>query len=98
MKGIPKEKAILGFPAYGKQSSNESLVYRDLLARGADPVKNSFSVDGVMYYYNGTDLIKQKALLAKSRANGMMIWELYQDANGANSLLKAANDALARPY
>lgn len=98
MKGIPKEKAILGFPAYGKQASNHALVYRDLLEKGADPVKNSFSVDGVMYYYNGTDLIKQKALLAKSRANGMMMWELYQDANGLNSLLKAANDALGRPY
>ncbi|MNK05659.1 Chitinase A1 precursor [compost metagenome] len=97
-KGMPKEKAILGFPAYGKQANNNALLYRDLLLKGADPVKNSFSVDGVMYYYNGTDLIKQKALLAKNRANGMMVWELYQDASGPNSLLKAVNDALGRPY
>lgn len=97
-KGVPKEKAILGFPAYGKETGNTSLTYRDLLEKGASPTANSFTVNGLMYYYNGTDLVKQKALLAKNRANGLMVWELYQDANGANSLLKAANDALGRQY
>lgn len=95
-KGMPREKAVLGFPAYGKPVSGNALTYRELLIKGANPLENSFNIDGVMYYYNGIGLIKQKALLAKNRANGMMMWELYQDANGANSLLKAANDALGR--
>ena len=97
-KGIPKDKAILGFPAYGKETGNNSLTYRDLLDKGASPTANSFNVNGLIYYYNGTDLVKQKALLAKNRANGLMVWELYQDANGAHSLLKAANDGLSRQY
>eukprot|EP01132_Coremiostelium_polycephalum_P019651 gene19651-23369_t len=97
-KGMPKEKAILGFPAYGKESGNAAIAYRDLLRRGADPKSDVFTVSGLLYYYNGTEMVKNKALLAKARANGMMMWELYQDANGGNSLLKTANDALGRKY
>lgn len=98
LKGLPKEKTILGAPAYGKNPSNGVLTYRELMNLGADPKEDSLLVEGVPYYYNGRELMKQKALLAKDRANGMMIWELYQDINGPNSLIKAINDAVGRPY
>ncbi|TKC55966.1 chitinase [Pedobacter hiemivivus] len=99
-KGLPKEKAVLGFPAYGKDTGSpaKSMTYRNLLLRGASPEQNSYTVEGVLYYYNGVPLVKSKATLAKTSANGMMVWEFYQDANGANSLLKAVNDALGRAY
>jgi chitinase len=99
-KGLPKEKAVLGFPAYGKDTGSpaKSMTYRNLLIKGASSDQNSFTVDGVLYYYNGVPLVKSKATLAKTRANGMMMWEFYQDTNGGNSLLKAANDALGRKY
>lgn len=98
-KGLPKEKAVLGFPAYGKNSSNSAMTFRDLVASGANPNQNIFTVPGgSTYYYNGIELVKQKATLAKAEANGLMVWEFYQDMNGNNSLIKAANDALGRSY
>lgn len=98
MKGLPKEKAIVGIPAYGKNTSNGAITYRDLIWAGASSTEDSFTVNGVKYYYNGTATVKQKAALAKERANGVMMWEFYQDTNGSNSLLKAVNDELGRAY
>lgn len=99
-KGLTKEKAVLGFPAYGKTSgaTGVAMTYRNLLANKADPMLNIFTITTgatpLTYYYNGIPLIKEKTALAYSRANGIMVWELSQDANGTNSLIKAAKDKL----
>ncbi|WP_017256868.1 glycosyl hydrolase family 18 protein [Pedobacter arcticus] len=98
-KGIPKEKAVVGIPAYGKNAANAALTFRDLLFQGADANLNSFTTTGgSTYYYNGIPSVKAKALLSKAKANGIMFWEFYQDVNGDKSLLKATNDALGRAY
>jgi hypothetical protein len=49
-------------------------------------------------YYNGQYTVKRKAILARQIANGVMMWEKWQDAPDANSLLKAACDTVGRPY
>jgi len=91
-KELPKEKAILGVPLYGKNAENTSLTYTALLSAGADPEDDRFDVSEVTYYYNGIPTIQAKTELAKERGNGVMFWEYGQDAKGANSLLKAAYD------
>ncbi|MGM9476612.1 glycoside hydrolase family 18 protein [Pedobacter sp. GSP4] len=97
-RGMPKEKAVLGIPAYGKNASNAARAYRDFVAANADISLDSASVDGVKYYFNGTTTTKKKAKLAKELANGLMFWEFYHDDNSANSIIKAANDELGRSY
>ncbi|MFD1630319.1 glycosyl hydrolase family 18 protein [Pseudopedobacter beijingensis] len=92
-KGLPKKKAVLGLPAYGKTSDNKDAVsFRDLLSNGADKDANihTYTVDSKVYYYNGFPLIQQKVQLAKDRANGIMFWEIGQDAKGDLSLIKFA--------
>lgn len=89
-KNLPKEKAVLGLPAYGKTAGNTAMAFKDLLKAGADKNGSEFTVGISTYYYNGIPTIKQKFALAQTSANGIMFWELAQDAVGENSLVKAA--------
>lgn len=98
VKGLPKEKTVLGIASYGRNSQNAALGYRDLINSGANYEIDSATYMGAVYYYNGTKTIKNKAALAKNRTNGIMLWEFYFDTNGKTSLLKAVNDTLGRSY
>jgi GH18 family chitinase len=97
-RGMPKEKAVLGIPAYGKNANNSAKAYRDFVAAGADVSLDNASIDGVQYYFNGTITTKKKAKLAKDVANGIMFWEFYHDDNSDKSIIRAANDELGRNY
>lgn len=98
-KGLPKEKAVVGMPLYGKEATGKiSIAYRDVETSGANVNLNAATVNGVAYGFNGIPLIKQKTQLAKERANGIMFWEFSHDSNTSNSLIRAANDQLGRAY
>lgn len=108
-RGMPKEKCVLGFPAYGRPSgitqTGTVLTYRSILAGGGSSQSDSAVItsnasfpSGYMIYYNGQPTVKLKTMLAKQRANGIMMWEKWQDAMDGNSLLKAACDTIGRPY
>lgn len=88
----------MGIPSYGRNTNNGSAGYRTLISNGAKSYLDSAAYNGAIYYYNGTKTVKEKAMLAKQRGNGIMFWEFYFDTNGSNSLLKAANDTLGRSY
>jgi len=83
-RGLPREKAILGVPFYGRPSWEK---YSAIVARDAE-APNKDASSGV--HYNGRETIKAKARLALERGGGVMIWELAQDTpDDATSLLTA---------
>jgi chitinase len=86
-RGLAQAKAILGVPFYARPSWNS---YSTLLSQGASAYSDYFNGD----YYNGITTIQQKCALAKSQGGGIMIWELSQDATGANSLLSTIYTAI----
>ncbi|HEV8080487.1 MAG TPA: hypothetical protein VGP43_07240 [Chitinophagaceae bacterium] len=101
--------AVLGFPAYGRASgitqTGTTLPYREILTKGGSSQSDSAFITsnvlfpaGYMIYYNGQPTVKLKTMLAKQRANGVMMWEKWNDATDANSLLKAACDTIGRTY
>lgn len=106
-RGMPKGKAVLGLPAYGRPSgitqTGTILTYKDILFRGGSSQSDSAVVTNGGFtnytiYYNGQPTIKKKTILAKQTANGVMLWEKWQDAIDGNSLLKAACDTVGRSY
>lgn len=97
-KGLPKNKAVLGMPLYGKNVTGNSKAYREFETAGLDIRQDKVTLAGVDYWFNGINTIKQKTQLAKDRANGIMFWEFANDSNNDNSLIKAANDQLGRKY
>ena len=49
-------------------------------------------------YFNGPDTVRQKVKLAvNSKLGGVMVWELGQDANGQQSLLRVIQKACSQP-
>ena len=106
-RGMPAAKCVLGLPAYGRPSgitqSGTVLTYKTILAQGGNPQYDSAIVTAGGFtnytiYYNGQYTVKRKAKLAKDIANGVMLWEKWQDAVDGNSLLKAACDTVGRAY
>jgi len=106
-RGMPPAKCVLGLPAYGRPSgitqTNTVLTYKTILSQGGNPQYDSAVVTAGGFtnytiYYNGQYTVKRKAILAKQIANGVMMWEKWQDAIDNNSLLKAACDTVGRAY
>lgn len=106
-RGMLSSKFVLGLPAYGRASgitqTGTALPYQTILAQGGNPLLDSAIVTASGFtnytiYYNGQPTIKKKAILAKQSANGIMMWEKWQDATDGNSLLKAACDTIGRAY
>lgn len=103
VRKMPPAKAVLGIPAYGRPSgitqSGTIQTYAGILANGGNALSDSAVVSEGTFmnytiYYNGQPTVKKKAIMAKQRANGIMLWELAQDSPDQRSLLKAACDTV----
>lgn len=91
-KKIPSNRLVLGMPFYGYDfsvvgSKHYSQIVRD---NPADAYKDEIE----LLYYNGIPTIVKKTQLAMKKVNGVMFWELGQDAFNELSLLRAVEQTI----
>ncbi|HPH96220.1 MAG TPA: glycoside hydrolase family 18 protein [Anaerolineaceae bacterium] len=89
-RGLSAEKTVLGVPFYSRPGE---VPYKKLV--GADPAAaqvDEFVYQGIKEGYNGLVTMRQKVLLARERASGVMIWALVYDTTDDLSLLKAIDE------
>lgn len=91
-RGIAKEKLSLGLPFYGYGFGNgvpEDMPFGDIIKQypGSENKDEITVPAGGTIYYNGVSTIKNKTTLALQRAGGIMVWQLFQDVAGKNSLM-----------
>ena len=98
-RGLTKEQLVLGVPfyGYGFGSYKSDYTYASILSEfGAEAATKDLlgsACAGCSYItYNGAATIKAKTQLGLEQGSGIMIWELSQDAAGANSLLKIIDE------
>jgi chitinase len=106
-RGMPASKAVLGIAGYGRPSGMTQgvnvLSFDQIILQGGNPqldsaIVSSTATSNYKVYYNGIATVKRKAMLAKQRGTGVMIWEKTQDVHDNNSLLKAVCDTIGRTY
>jgi GH18 family chitinase len=99
IRNIPAAKMTLGVPFYGYGYGPEitspaiSMDFGEIVTAfpGAELVDEWTMPDGKIIYYNGIPTMKQKVMLAREKASGIMIWQIQGDAEGEKSLLKVIN-------
>lgn len=97
-QNVAADKLTLGVPFYGYDfgtSPVSSFTYRGIVTQ--DPA-NAYLDENGLKFWNGIPTIQAKTELALAEVSGIMIWEIGQDAFGANaqySLLNAIDATIS---
>jgi len=92
VRGLPKEKIVMGMPFYShvKESSAEGITYAKLVQNDPTAAQvDEFDYYGMTQIYNGIPTIQAKTNIAMQQASGVMFWALDHDTQGELSLVNA---------
>ena len=92
-RGLPKEKAILGLPFYGRSKSGGQMAYNEIVGMDKNAAQKDLVAD---QEYNGQPTIRKKTIFALQNAGGVMFWEMSQDTFDENSLLKVIDEEVKK--
>ncbi|KOP82508.1 glycosyl hydrolase family 18 protein [Cytobacillus solani] len=95
---LSKEKLVLGVPFYAQPEdpNSKQVSYEALINNNPDNAgRDSVSLNGTTYHYNGEKTIQRKTKLALDHGfGGMMMWEVGLDAKDAYSLTAAISEEM----
>lgn len=93
-RGLPKDKTVLGVPFFPKPYDANGYSYADMVTLNqANACLDQVVINGVTYYYNGIETIREKANIALDCC-GIMSWELSNDTTDSSSLLLAMHEIM----
>ena len=82
---LSKEKLVLGVPFYAQPEDPKSkqISYDTIIKNNPENAnKDTVSIDGMNYYYNGEEMVRKKTTLALDHGfGGMMVWEIGHDSD-----------------
>lgn len=94
-RGVPKNKIVIGIPFYAHPTNPTWKVYRDFVKEDSENAyKDTATIDGINYYYNGINTVKEKTRLALNKASGVMLFDVNEDTLDDLSLVKSINDVI----
>ncbi|WFD09348.1 glycosyl hydrolase family 18 protein [Tepidibacter hydrothermalis] len=94
-RGVPKEKIVIGIPFYAHPTNPTWKVYRDFVKEDRENAyKDKATIDGITYYYNGINTVKEKTRLALNKASGVMLFDVNEDTLDELSLVKNIDDVI----
>ena len=91
-RNISPDRLVLGMPFYGHNFDPVGSRHYAKIVK--QDIPNAYRDQVGQLYYNGIPEIVRKTELAKEKFNGVMFWELSQDAHDDLSLLRAVDQTL----
>jgi hypothetical protein len=98
-RGLSASKLVLGIAFYGRydldNGGSVAIAYKDLIHLYPDaPTKDVIvrSEDGKEIRYCGVNGTKNRTVMAQQQCGGIMIWQILQDADGDDALLKVIDE------
>ena len=96
---VPHKKLVIGLPFYGWSWDKEnvmSFTYEQILSDHAGKITLNDDIIGRTYFNGETTIRKKCRYVIDEKLGGVMIWQLFYDAeNGNKKLLKAINEELS---